>query len=116
MQKVQNTANIATAAASKMGARVRMTEGNACFRGGKPGVSDVLLRSGQPTIHCCRPVTIIWASICTGVTVKSVANSVGGSLPGDALLEANGETPEQIAAHPHPYLYTDYDVWLGLSV
>jgi hypothetical protein len=25
------------------------------------------------------------------------------SLPGDAVLEANGETPEQIAAHPHPF-------------
>ncbi len=38
-----------------------------------------------------------------GGTGKSVANSVGGSLPGDALLEANGETPQQIAAHPHPF-------------
>ena len=38
-----------------------------------------------------------------GGTGKSVANSVGGSLPGDALLEASGETPEQIAAHPHPF-------------
>ena len=41
MQKVQNTASIASAAASKMCARVRMTEGNTCYRGGKPGVSDV---------------------------------------------------------------------------
>jgi len=41
MQRVQNTANIATAAAGKMGARVRMAEGNTCYRGGKPGVSDV---------------------------------------------------------------------------
>jgi hypothetical protein len=24
-------------------------------------------------------------------------------LPGDALLQANGETPEQIAARPHPF-------------
>jgi hypothetical protein len=32
-----------------------------------------------------------------------VANSVGGTLPGDSLLEAKGETPEQIAAHPHPF-------------
>jgi len=38
-----------------------------------------------------------------GGTGKSVANSVGGSLPGEALLEAKGETPEQIAAHPHPF-------------
>jgi hypothetical protein len=41
MQKVQTTASLATAAAGKIGARVRMTEGNTCYRGGKPGVSDV---------------------------------------------------------------------------
>src|ERR1035441_5901244 len=41
MEKVQNTANVASTAASKIGARVRMTEGNTCYRGGKPGVSDV---------------------------------------------------------------------------
>src|SRR6202021_2202427 len=38
-----------------------------------------------------------------GCTGKAVANSVGGSLPGDALLAAKGETPEQIASHPHPF-------------
>jgi hypothetical protein len=38
-----------------------------------------------------------------GGTGKSVANSVGGTLPGDALLEAKGETPKQIATHPHPF-------------
>jgi hypothetical protein len=41
MAKVQKTADIATAAAKEMGVRVRMTEGNTCYRGGKPGVSDV---------------------------------------------------------------------------
>ena len=41
MARVQKTADTATAAANKMGARVRMTEGNTCYRGGKPGVSDV---------------------------------------------------------------------------
>jgi hypothetical protein len=41
MAKVQKTADTATAAAYKMGARVRMTEGNTCYRGDKPGVSDV---------------------------------------------------------------------------
>ena len=41
MAKVQRTADAATAAANKMGVRVRMTEGNTCYRGGKPGVSDV---------------------------------------------------------------------------
>ena len=41
MAKVQKTADTATAAANKMGVRVRMTEGNTCYRGGKPGVSEV---------------------------------------------------------------------------
>lgn len=38
-----------------------------------------------------------------GGTGKSVANSVGGFLPGDVLLKDKGETPEQIATHPHPF-------------
>ena len=41
MEKVQNTAKVASSAAGKMGARVRMTEGNTCYRGGKPDVPDV---------------------------------------------------------------------------
>ncbi len=28
---------------------------------------------------------------------------MGGSLPGDTLLEQQGETPAQIATHPHPF-------------
>ena len=42
MARVQKTADTATAAADKMGVRVRMTEGNTCYRGGKPGMSDAL--------------------------------------------------------------------------
>jgi hypothetical protein len=38
-----------------------------------------------------------------GGTGKSVANSVGGFLPGDILLKDGGATPEQIASHPHPF-------------
>ena len=34
---------------------------------------------------------------------KSVANSVGGILPGDVLLKEEGETSEQIATRPHPF-------------
>jgi len=55
-----------------------------------------------------------------GGTGKSVANSVGGSLHGDGLLQTQGETPEQIAMHPHPFytpittLYAHCYVWLGL--
>jgi len=104
MQKVQNTANIASAAASKMGARVRMTEGNTCYRGGKPGVSDVFAAALWSADYSLLLASNDYSGVnLHGGTGKSVANSVGGSLPGDSLLEAKGETPEQIAAHPHPF-------------
>lgn len=104
MQKVQNTANIASAAASKMSARVRMTEGNTCYRGGKPGVSDVFAAALWSADYSLLLASNNYSGVnLHGGTGKSVANSVGGSLPGDALLEASGETPEQIAAHPHPF-------------
>src|ERR1700731_3496309 len=104
MQKVQNTANIASAAASKMGARVRMTEGNTCYRGGKPGVSDVFAAALWSADYSLLLASNNYSGVnLHGGTGKSVANSVGGSLPGDTLLAAKGETPEQIAAHPHPF-------------
>ena len=104
MQRVEKTANIATAAASKIGARVRMTEGNTCYRGGKPGVSDVFAAALWSADYSLLLASTDYSGInLHGGTGKSVANSVGGALPGDALLEANGETPEQIATHPHPF-------------
>jgi hypothetical protein len=104
MQKVQNTANLATAAASKMGARVRMTEGNTCYRGGKPGVSDVFAAALWSADYSLLLASNDYSGVnLHGGTGKSVANSVGGSLPGDALLQASGETPAQIATHPHPF-------------
>jgi hypothetical protein len=104
LQKVQNGANIATAAASRIGARVRMTEGNTCYRGGKPGVSDVFAAALWAADYSLLLASNDYSGVnLHGGTEKSVANSVGGSLPGDALLQANGETPEQIAAHPHPF-------------
>jgi len=104
MEKVQNTANIASAAASKMGARVRMTEGNTCYRGGKPGVSDVFAAALWSADYSLLLASNNYSGVnLHGGTGKSVANSVGGSLPGDALLQASGQSPEQIAAHPHPF-------------
>jgi len=104
MQKVQNTADVASAAASKMGARVRMTESNTCYRGGKPGVSDVFAAALWSADYSLLLASNNYSGVnLHGGTGKSVANSVGGSLPGDSLLEAKGETAEQIAAHPHPF-------------
>jgi hypothetical protein len=104
MQKVRNTANIATTAAGKIGVPVRMTEGNTCYRGGKPGVSDVFAAALWAADYSLLLASSDYSGLnLHGGTGKSVANSVGGSLPGDALLESQGETPEQIAARPHPF-------------
>ena len=104
MARVQATCNTATAAAQKLGARVRMTEGNTCYRGGKPGVSDVFAAALWAADYSLLLASNNYSGInLHGGTGKSVANSVGGSLPGDALLQQQGETPVQIATHPHPF-------------
>jgi len=104
MAKVQKTADIATEAAKKMGIRVRMTEGNTCYRGGKPGVSDVFAAALWSADYSLLLASNNYSGVnLHGGTGKSVANSVGGVLPGDVLLKDEGETPEQIAAHPHPF-------------
>ena len=104
MARVQKTADVATAAAKKMDVRVRMTEGNTCYRGGKPGVSDVFAAALWSADYALLLASNNYSGInLHGGTGKSVANSVGGSLPGDALLKDQGATPEQIASHPHPF-------------
>jgi hypothetical protein len=104
MAKVQHTADTATAAANKMGARVRMTEGNTCYRGGKPGVSDVFAAALWSADYSLLVASNNYSGInLHGGTGKSVANSVGGFLPGDVLLKEKGDTPDQIATHPHPF-------------
>jgi hypothetical protein len=104
MAKVQKTADTATAAAKKVGARVRMTEGNTCYRGGKPGVSDVFAAALWAADYSLLLASNNYSGInLHGGTGQSVANSVGGALPGDVLLKEKGETAEQIATHPHPF-------------
>jgi len=104
MAKVQKTADAATAAANKMGVRVRMTEGNTCYRGGKPGVSDVFASALWSADYSLLLASNNYSGInLHGGTGKSVANSVGGFLPGDVLLKDQGERPEQIATRPHPF-------------
>src|SRR5262249_21438011 len=104
MARVQKTADIATAAANKMGIRVRMTEGNTCYRGGKPDVSDVFAAALWSADYALLLASNNYSGInLHGGTGRSVANSVGGFLPGDVLLKENGASAEQIARRPHPF-------------
>ena len=102
--KVQGMADVARAAAGKMGVPLRMTEGNTCFRGGKPGVSDVFAAAMWAADYALYLAANGYSGVnLHGGSGPSVANSVGGSLPGDQLLREQGDTPEQIASHPHPF-------------
>jgi hypothetical protein len=104
MARVQNTATTASAAAGRMHARVRMTEGNTCYRGGKPGVSDVFAAALWSADYALLLAANNYSGVnLHGGTETFIASSVGGFLPGDIMLKDAGATPDQIAAHPHPF-------------
>jgi hypothetical protein len=104
MVKVQGMADIAASAAAKMGIRHRMTEGNTCYRGGKPGLSDVFAAALWAADYSLLLAANNYCGVnLHGGTGMSVANGLGGFLPGDVMLKEQGATPEQIATHPHPF-------------
>ncbi len=104
MTKVQSMADTAAAAAAKMGIRVRMTEGNTCYRGGKPGVSDVFAAALWSADYALLLASNNYSGInLHGGTGPIIASGLGGVMFGDEVLKEQGATPQQIATHPHPY-------------
>jgi len=102
--KVQVMADTATASAKQMGIRVRMTEGNTCYRGGKPGVSDVFAAALWAADYSLFLAANNYSGInLHGCTSEVIASGLGGVMFGDEVLKDQGATPEQIATHPHPY-------------
>ncbi len=115
MARVQKTADLATAAADKIGARVRMTEGNTCYRGGKPGVSDVFAAALWSADYSLLLASNNYSGLnLHGGTGKSVANSVGGSLPGDSFATKTRCNPGADRDASAPVLYADRHVRHGL--
>jgi hypothetical protein len=81
-----------------------MTEGNTCYRGGKPAVSDVFGAALWSADYSLLLASKNYSGInLHGGTGESVAVSVGGFLPGDVMLKDEGKSPEQIASYPHPF-------------
>ena len=79
----------------------RMTEGNTCYRGGKPGVSDVFAASLWAADYLLNLASNGYAGVnLHGGNGKYVGNSLGGHLPGDDLVLAEHGDPTK---HPHPY-------------
>ncbi|MBS1815418.1 MAG: hypothetical protein JSS87_11120 [Acidobacteria bacterium] len=114
--KVIHDAKVASAAAAKMGVRVRMTEGNTCYRGGKPGVSDVFASALWAADYALTLASFGYSGVnLHGGTGKSVANSVGGFLPGDIMLKEAGISGADIQKHPHPF-YTPIATFNGKYV
>ena len=104
MVKAQGMADTATASAKQMGIRVRMTEGNTCYRGGKPGVSDVFAAALWAADYSLLLAANNYSGInLHGGTAPIIASGLGGVMFGDEVLKDQGATPEQIATHPHPY-------------
>jgi hypothetical protein len=102
--KVQGMADTATASARQMGIRVRMTEGNTCYRGGKPGVSDVFAAALWAADYSLLLAANNYSGInLHGGTGAIIASGLGGVMFGDEVLIDQGATPQQIATHPHPF-------------
>lgn len=76
----------------------RMTEGNTCYRGGKPGLSDVFAASLWAADYLLRLASLGYAGVnLHGGDAKMVADSLGGMLPGEELM-ADPKAP-----HPRPF-------------
>jgi len=81
------------------GTPYRMTEGNTCYRGGKPGVSDVFAAALWSADYALELASLGYAGLNLhgGNGGQFVGNSLGGHLPGEDLLHP-GEAP-----HPRPF-------------
>jgi hypothetical protein len=101
---VNKLASDISAAATRLGKaehrRVpyRMTEGNTCYRGGKPGVSDVFAASLWAADYLLKLASLGYSGVnLHGGEGKMVADSLGGTLPGEALM------PDPHVPHPRPF-------------
>jgi hypothetical protein len=96
--KVQATAETTRAAALKIGTKYRMTEGNTCYKGGKPGFSDVFGAALWAADYLLTLASLGYAGVnLHGGGGKAVADSLGGTLPGELLM------PDPKAPHPRPF-------------
>ncbi len=97
--RVAEDAAVVRAAAAKLGVPYRMTEGNTCFRGGKPGVSDVFAAALWAADYALHLASLGYdgLNLHGGDSGKFVGNSLGGHLPGEDLLQPGDP------AQPRPF-------------
>jgi hypothetical protein len=91
-------AETARAAAAKLNTQYRMSEGNTCYKGGKPGFSDVFASALWAADYLLTLASLGYAGVnLHGGSGKAVADSLGGTLPGELLM------PDPKAPHPRPF-------------
>jgi hypothetical protein len=91
-------AETARAAAEKLNTRYRMSEGNTCYKGGKPGFSDVFASALWAADYLLTLASLGYSGVnLHGGSGKAVADSLGGTLPGELLM------PDPKAPHPRPF-------------
>jgi hypothetical protein len=99
--RVTRDAALVRTSADKLHTHYRMTEGNTCYRGGKPGVSDVFAAALWSADYMLLLASLGYAGVnLHGGDGQMVANSLGGKLPGDDIVLAEHGDP---STHPHPY-------------
>jgi hypothetical protein len=99
--RVERDAALVRASAEKLHTRYRMTEGNTCFRGGKPGVSDVFAAALWSADYMLLLASLGYAGVnLHGGDAKVIATGLGGKLPGDEVVLAEHGNPSE---HPRPY-------------
>ncbi|HEY4380946.1 MAG TPA: hypothetical protein VGN01_11410 [Acidobacteriaceae bacterium] len=111
-QHVDKLAADVSAAAARLSAgehkkvAYRMTEGNSCYRGGKPGLSDVFAASLWSADYLLKLASLGYAGVnLHGGVRKYVAASLGGTLPGEELLSDPDHAP-----NPRPFYTPIADV------
>ena len=108
--RVERNAELARASADKLHTQFRMTEANTCYRGGKPGFSDVYGAALWAADYLLYLASLGYAGInLHGGGGKAVADSLGGTLPGELLM------PDPHVPHPRPF-YTPIAEINGVSV
>ena len=76
----------------------RMAEGNTCYRGGKPGLSDVFAAALWSADYFLKLASMGYAGVnLHGGTGQFVAVGLGGKLPGEELM------PDASVPHPRPF-------------
>ena len=96
--KASSDAALATAAAQRMGVRVRMTEGNTCYQAGKDGVSDVYAAALWSATYLFELMGFGYSGVnLHGGSGRATAVSVGNRFRGEELM-ADPNLP-----HPKPF-------------